>query len=68
MKTFEPGQTIRLSIDYQENGEKVTGLTDLKVEGIDSEGNTVLSEQTLVETISDSSGRYEYDWNIQARG
>lgn len=64
MREFtEPGE-IKLWTLFQENGESITGLTDLTVEVKDVVGNVILSSTTLVE--EGSSSVYSYTWDASS--
>ena len=63
MRTVSPGVQLRLWVFYEEDGEAVTGLTDLTVSVKDAEGNVVLASQSLIEGVS---GEYSYTWDTAA--
>lgn len=63
MKSIEPNQTIQLFIFYMENNVPITGLTDLTVKGIDSQGNVILAQTSMTEEIS-TPGKYFYMWDV----
>lgn len=61
MKIVFPGQKIKLWVLYKENSIVVPNLTDLTVEGVDGNGQSVLLSQSLIENGS-VPGLYEYTW------
>lgn len=61
MRTFSPGDIIRLWLLYQEDDAPVSGLTNLTVQVKNAVGTEILAAQSMSEI--GTTGEYAYSWN-----
>ena len=64
MIRISPGTPLKLWLIYEENGEKITGLTNLSCTILDQNNNIILN-QALVENVL-IAGEYYYFWNTSS--
>lgn len=61
MRIINTNQIIKLWLIYQENGENVTGETDLSVDIVNNINNSVIASYQLTEL--GTTALYFYNWN-----